>query len=268
MPCEVTCASCKRRLSIPDNVEDDRLTCPVCLGEVVHPARRSSTAVQTTSAGMISTSIATGPTATPIEQRRASVDADVRRDAQASGWALIVFALLGGAALLPIAFFFVIGIGAPTTGFLGVYPRNLALLGAFLLAAVLTLIGVIAVSRQKRQGETSSAGTTVARTLAFWGFVLWSVGGVCGIVTLFLFGIEFGGMELAISLFWSAVILVVWFKLGESYLKERFPRWMHPNFFLRLLMFSGFALVAGFALGVLVFATCFGSLYVSRPAGF
>ena len=128
MPYIITCDACKQRLSIPDDVEDARLTCPRCLAEVTHPARRAAGAIQSAPApGRQETPAHAAPSPSgenpcpgcgrsleegwrlcpycgePLRPeaprpRAARVDTDVRRDSGGVTGGIVLLAILGGIA--------------------------------------------------------------------------------------------------------------------------------------------------------------------------
>jgi hypothetical protein len=207
MPYTITCDACKRRLSIPDDVEDARLTCPGCLAEVVHPAKRAA-------AGAIQAAPAPGRPETPayaapspsaenscpgcgrsLEEgwrlcpycgewlrpgaprpRPARLDTDVRRDSTGVTGGMIVLAILGGL----MAWVFLRGAftGMPI-GVVGAFiPGGL---GLFVLVAIVLVV----FAWEKHKAPQASGGALAVRVLAGFGkLVLILLGVYVGVVIL------------------------------------------------------------------------------------
>jgi hypothetical protein len=209
MPYELTCPSCKRRLSIPDDVEDARLTCPKCLAEVTHPAKRAA-------AGAIQSAPAPGRPETPayaapspsaektcpgcgrsLEEgwrlcpycgealrpdaprpRPARLDTDVRRDSAGVTGGMVVLAILG--ALMAWVFLRGAFTGMPL-GLVGAFiPGGF---GLFVLVAIILVLFVW----EKHKAPQAGGGALAVRVLAGFGrLVLILLGVYVGAVILIL----------------------------------------------------------------------------------
>jgi hypothetical protein len=263
MPLLLTCSGCGAKLRAPGHEGGGSWTCPRCLVEV----RTEGVQVEPTQPHPAAASEATNPG----DVRFPDVDRERRREGQATGWALIAFALLGLVGLVPLLLLLVALLQAPKEGFLPSDPlRAVGLVGCLLLAGTLVTIACVVVSRQKRQGETPSGTGVVLRTLAFLGFVLWSVAGlfaVGGMLFMALFEASQGPEPLlwiAVCVLVTIVLFVVWCKLSEAYLRIRFPEWISRYFGLRALAVLGVALVITLASALLVLVTCTAGAVLGR----
>ena len=106
MPQQVKCEACGRWLRLPDDLQEQLLTCPRCLANVPNPNRArpaaSATAAGDTSTAVTETYPVSPPVTTPSSSlRRASlsVDRDVRQDTRGTGCGLIGLAVLGAIGL-------------------------------------------------------------------------------------------------------------------------------------------------------------------------
>jgi hypothetical protein len=253
MPHVVTCESCKRQLAIPDGGQHTHLTCPRCLAELrpsgirVAPAETPAAIAPGRTDGM-------GSELTAVDVP--DVEKECRKDQRASIWALVLFTLLGVAGLVSLGLLLfpcaAVHVEKGQRNWDLYRASKIAgLVGLFYLVAVLAVIGCITLSRQRKQEEAPSAGTTVFRTLAFSGYMIWSVAGlVVSIALLFVAPVY------PISAVGSVIVLVIWFKMSEGYLRTRFPATMSGDLFSRILIALGIALAITVAAGILVFTAC------------
>jgi hypothetical protein len=196
---EVTCTRCKRRLNIPDGVEEVQLTCPSCLAEVVHPARQAG-AIQATAPSGVAPSPVTAeqPQAAqmsasrdrcancgrpssegwtvcpycgrtlaswrlPRQPRGDSVDADVSRDNVGVGRGTIALAVLGAVALVFFPWIWFRSLGSFQQPF---FFSFLPVSGiVFLLGIVAIVVGI-----RSRQGNRI-ANAALVRILAGVGIL-------------------------------------------------------------------------------------------------
>ena len=113
MPRQVNCPSCRRVLSVPDEIKTAQLSCPRCLAKFDNPAATTRTAEEPPLTVLLAEPQAT-PHERPDRARAVTIlDEDVHRDTKRTSVVLILLAVLGG---LGLSFYFWIGLASVQQG--------------------------------------------------------------------------------------------------------------------------------------------------------